>query len=502
MADEFTQKFRETILKALEAFQVEGVSAAVIKEGETILLDGFGYADRDKQLPMTAGHVLPIASTSKAFTATSVALLADEGKLDLDRPVREYMPGFGLKDPAANNEVTARDLLCHRTGLPRHDLLWITWPDIPRDDLIFERVRHLPPNKPFRSVWQYQNHMYAAAGCLVERISGKSWEDFVRARIFEPLNMKTSSFGQDEKDPAQAFSVLYKKNKEGKNEECQPESVACVGPAGSIRSTARDMVEWLKFNLSGGKAGETALIGEATFAELHRPNIPYQLFPFEIDETHRMGYGLGWFVDCYRGEKVVHHGGNVSGASILVSMIPEKKIGCVFLANQDGTFMDYALSYAAFDLLLGHGEEKDWIGYYKDKQKILREDSMEELWQFVKNKLPEKPALHELQEYCGKYEHPAYGEIRVFSDEAAEDPEAKLRLDVHGNVFPLIHLHYDIFYTTIHDIPLPASFKTGVDGKLESLSVRFEFSIEELMTFRRVPEEKEEKLEKEEESKR
>jgi CubicO group peptidase (beta-lactamase class C family) len=492
MPDDLNKKIEDIIKQGLETFKVEGAAVAVVKDGETVLLDGFGWADKDKKTAMTADHVLPIASTSKAFTATGVALLADEGKLDLDTPVREYMPDFGLSDPVASNAVTARDLLCHRTGLPRHDLLWITWEDIPRDELIFKRVRHLPASKSFRSEWQYQNHMYAAAGCLTERLSGMSWEDFVRARIFKPLGMTASSFGQDERDPAQAYAVLYNKNKADESEECQPESVACVGPAGSIRSTARDMEKWLRFNLSGGKAGDVTVLGEKTFHELHKPNIPYQLFPFEVDETQRVGYGLGWFIDCYRGDKLVQHGGNVTGASILVSMLPAKNTGVVILTNENSTLLAYALTLGIFDLLYGREDNKDWLAFFKEKQDELKKAGEEGFDKFLSSKIDGKPMLHDEDEYCGKYDNPAYGEISVFMDDAETDPEKKLRVDIHGSKFALAHMHYDIFYVTIYDIPLPASFKTGVDGKLESLSIQFEPSMEAFLTFTRVPDPAEE----------
>ena len=150
MSDEMKNKIRELVARGLETFKVTGTAVAIVQDGETVLLEGFGLSDRDQKLPMTPDHVLPIASTSKAFTATSVAMLAEEGKIDLDTPVREYMPDFRLNDPVASNAVTARDLLCHRTGLPRHDLLWITWEDIARDELIFKRVRHLPRSEERR----------------------------------------------------------------------------------------------------------------------------------------------------------------------------------------------------------------------------------------------------------------------------------------------------------------------------------------------------------------
>lgn len=493
MSAELQQRIRNLIEKGRQTFSVEGISAVVVQGDDTILLDGFGFADLEKQTPMTADHILPIASTSKAFTATTVALLADEKKLDLDRPIREYMPDFGLSDPIASQSVTARDLLCHRTGLPRHDLHWITWEDISRDELVFKRVRHLPPSKPFRSEWQYQNHMYAAAGCLVERISSKSWEDFVRERIFEPLDMQVSSFGNEKKDESLPYAVLYKKEKDGSSVPCIPESVACIGPAGSIRSSARDMEKWLRFNLSKGKVNEEALLREETFAELYKPNIPYELLPFEIDKTQRIGYALGWFIDSYRGEKVVQHGGNVSGASILVAMIPSKNIGCVLMSNEDSTFVDYPLMNAIFDELLGSGDEKDWIADFFEKQQDLKAKSEKGFEEFYASKIADKPMLHDVDEYCGTYSHPAYGEITVSKNMKNDDPEKSLWVDVHGNGFELVHLHYDIYYITIYETPLPASFQTGVDGFIESFSIQFEPSMKEVITFSRVKEKSEEK---------
>jgi CubicO group peptidase (beta-lactamase class C family) len=473
----FNEKVKDLILAGLAKFDAEGVAAAVVKDGELVVCDGFGLADKTAGEAMTNEHVFPIASTSKAFTAACAAMLAGEGKLDLDKPVRSYMPEFELYDPLASASATARDLLCHRTGMPRHDLMWILWDSIERDELIFKRLKSLPPNKPFRSVWQYQNHMYAAAGCLVERLSGQTWEDFVKTRIFAPLGMESSGFHSP--DPALKHSKLYKKGKDGESEECQAENAKCVGPAGSIRSNVSDMAKWLSFNLGKGKAGEAELIKEALFSELSKPNIPYQLFPFEVDETIRIGYGLGWFIDCFRGETIVSHGGNLSGSSTLVSMLPGKSSGCVILANSDGSLLPYAIALSIYDMMLGKEGEKDWLSFFHERQKELRSQSDKALEGILSAKAEGKPMLHELDEYAGAYSHPGYGDLDVKAEDGG------LVVDIHGNKLALRHLHYDIFHTEVVGFPIHASFKTGLKGDVSSISLQLEPSLEELMEFNR-----------------
>ena len=485
--------------RALKEMNVEGFSVSIVKDAETIYTGGFGFADSGTKEKMTDGHIMPIGSSSKAFTATGAIMLADEGKVDLDAPVREFMPRFRLSDPEASASATLRDLLCHRTGLPRHDLLWICWGEVSRDELIFKALPHLPSSKSFRSVWQYQNFMYAASGCAIEKLSGKSWEDFTRERIFVPLAMGESAFLTDDRESGKRYSVLYKPDKDGKNEPCVPEKAQMIGPAGSIASNARDMAQWLKFNLAKGKAGDgdggNALLSEKRFSELFKPNIPYELMPFDIPGVNRVGYGLGWFIDSYRGYTRIDHGGNISGATALVSLIPEKNIGVAILSNADGSAITYAIANIIEDALLGLEAKTDWIAFYKgqfDKLKKEGEDSAEK---FYKTKVDGKPMSHELSEYAGKFSHPGYGELEVVADESASDPENRLSLKFHSLDAKLTHMHYDIFYADVYEMPLPASFKTALDGTIESISIQFEPGLPEFILFKRAPKPEEEKKE-------
>ena len=476
------KEVKALVMRGLKEIGAEGAAVAIVKDGKVVLAEGYGYADRENKVPLTIEHALPIGSSSKAFTATGVMMLAAEGKLDIDKPVREYMPRFCLDDPDAR-DVTARDLLCHRTGLPRHDLFWITWPDIKRDELIFSRVRHMKANKTFRSKWEYNNHMYAAAGKLIEEISGKSWEEFTRKRIFKPLGMTSSFFWQDEPCDIKQ-SVLYKEEN-GKRVPCESENVPAMGPAGSIRATITDVAEWLKFNLAKGKAGRKKLLDEVSFSELWKPNMPYELLPFTIPETRTVGYGLGWFVDTFRGELRIEHGGNVSGATSEVSMLPEKNIGVAVLTNQgSGNALTSSLVSHIFDMLLGIDDGTDWIAIWNEKFNELK---TMQLGQFdsMREAVPDKPASHDWDEYAGKYEHPGYGQIEVIVNKRKKQ---KLTVNMHGNIYPLIHMHYDVFRVEIHDIPIPVIFRTGPKGDICAVDISMEMSLPEMITYTRIPE--------------
>ncbi|MDR2656420.1 MAG: serine hydrolase [Oscillospiraceae bacterium] len=452
--------------KALKLMNVTGAAVSVIEDGEVVFSGGYGYADIENQAPMTSGTILPIGSSSKAFTASSIMMLQAEKKLDIDKPVRDYMPSFALHDPVASQNATLRDLLCHRTGMPRHDLLWISWSDVTRAEIVEKRLPHLKENKSFRSKWEYNNYMFAAAGLLIEKLTGKTWEEFVSERIFAPLNMTdTSPQTPQEGKPA---ATLYKTNKETKaNEPIAPIGLSAIGPAGSIQSTVDDLAKWVKFNLAKGKAGETELLAADVYANLTKPNIPYQLLPIDVPENVGLGYGLGWFVNSYRGEKMVEHGGNVFGASALIAFMPEKNSGVVVLTNQDSTLATYALAFAAFDQLLGQSG-KDWPEFWQEKIDELTKKGEEQLDAFKKDVKPGKPFTHPLDDYAGEYDNPGYGKLEIIKTEDGFD------VKLHSETAKMVHKHYDIFYVELHDMPLQGSFKTGFDGAIDSVSIGFE----------------------------
>ncbi|MDR1640660.1 MAG: serine hydrolase, partial [Clostridiales bacterium] len=480
MTEERISQIRDAANAAIKAFGAEGLALAVVSEGSIVLTEGFGFSDKAANEPMTENLLFPIASTSKAFTAACAVMLSEDGKLNLDKPVNTYMPQFKLFDPIASKETTTRDMLSHRTGLPRHDLLWITMDEAAdREDLVFNRLPNLKPSQPFRYLWQYQNLIYASVGVLVEKLSGKPWEQFVSERIFKPLGMDTAIF--DSSTPGASYAKLYKTGDDGSNVEAFPEKTGAIGPAGSIRASVSDMSKWLLFNIEKGKVGDAQLIGPA-YAEISKPNIPYQLMPFEVPGSVRVGYGLGWFIDLYKGETVVSHGGNLTGSSTLVSMIPERKDGLVILASQDSTLMPYALANAIYDIMLEKGGQ-DWNAFYLEQEKAMKAQPEQMKSSLLATQVKDKPLTHDVEAYVGEYEHPGYGKVTI----KAENGE--LSCVVNSLELKFTHFHYDIFLAEIVGMPILASFQTGLKGEIASVSLQLEFTLPDLIEFKRIPKE-------------
>ncbi|WP_202710349.1 serine hydrolase [Sporosalibacterium faouarense] len=475
MNDTILNGLNETIKNAMTELNVPGAQVAIVKDGEVIYSEAFGYANLDKKILMTKEHILPIGSSSKSFTATAAVMLANDGKLDLDEPIRTYMPEFKLYDSIATYQATPRDLLCHRTGIPRHDLMWFNWNDLERKDLALNRISHLKNSIPFRSGWQYQNQMFAMIGYLIEKISGKTWEEFVEEKIFEPLGIKEYSFQIPYPDNSGKYARLYTPNKDGVNEENEPLVIDALGPAGSINTTIDELAKWIIFNLNIGKVGEKSLIEENQFKELYKPNIPYQILPFEFQERTTVGYGLGWTIDSFRGHKVVDHGGNVNGGSALISFMPDDSIGCAILTNANSNLFGDALSMEIYDRYLGYEGEKNWFTEYQDGMNALLSAMKGQLYAIYDTKIEDKPYSHKLEEYAGEYTNSGYGDISITVKGNV------LHMQYHNNSMEVKHLHYDIFTFELFGGPHSISFATGVDGSISSLSIPFEPSVEPIL---------------------
>jgi|LSQX01.3.fsa_nt_gb CubicO group peptidase (beta-lactamase class C family) len=461
---------KETIEKAMKELKVHGAQVAIVKDGDIIFNEAFGWADVEKKTKMTKEHLLPIGSSTKAFTAAAVVALAADGKVDLDTPVCTYLPEFQMSDPIASKEATPRDLLCHRTGMPRHDLMWINWYELEREDVV-RRLRYLEASAPFRSIWQYQNHMYATAGYLVDRLSGMSYEEFMAQRFLEPLGMKHFSFAVED---TEQYARLYTEDENGDVKLTEPLSFHAMGPAGSINSTAEEMIQWVRFHLNQGKVAEEQLIPEELFAELHKPCIPYQILPFEFEEEMRIGYALGWCVDSYRGKRVIHHGGNVNGATSLVTFMPDMNLGLVALVNADHSMLPSALAYEVFDRFLGCEGEKDWFVTYDTQMRKLMKEMQQEKAGILDKKVEGTTPAHSLQEYVGRYEHPGYGVMTV------QEKDGGLVLQHNHYDLPLEHLHYETFTFTFLELTFTAQFLTNVEGEVEQLLVPWQDGVKSI----------------------
>jgi CubicO group peptidase (beta-lactamase class C family) len=476
-------EFRQSVADSLKLWRVPGAAVAVVQDGQVLFSEGFGLRNIEQDLPVTAGTLFPIASCTKAFTAMSAGLLVDEGRLEWDRPVRDYLPDFKLQDPFASERMSMRDLLTHRSGLPRHDMLWFLSNFNRRQ--IYERLRYLEPSKDFRSTYQYQNMMFMVAGYLVGEIAGTTWERFVQARIFDRLGMSRSLFSGVAMRASDDYSLPYR----NLDEQIKPVEFSAndgeeagLGPAGSIVSCVNDLARWLQVHTGSGRFNAEQFISTANLAEMHRPQIVTsdevrrQRFGFEMP-----AYGLGWAMHSHKGKVIVEHGGNLLGFHALVSLAPDSHTGVVVLSNTVTNFLPEALSYSIYDRLLGMGET-DWNGLFRPFLDEMRRAEKQSQAQAGEERIAGAGPSHPLDDYLGEYEHPAYGVLAV--RRAGE----KLEVVFNDKVtVPLEHYHYDYFKAFLEDIEflMRFSFTTDVKGNIAGFSVQLEPEVKEVYFARR-----------------
>ena len=362
-------------LKELDAFveqglaewKVPGLSIAVVKDGTVILARGYGVRDLATREKVTPDTLFSIASATKSFTATLAAMAVEEKKVEWDRPLKTYVPDFRMYDAAATEKVTLRDLLTHRTGIPRQKFFSLNPPATRRE--VRDRLRFFEPSADFRSAWQYCNETYTVAGDLVAERMGASWEELVRARILEPLGMGATLFSVGEAQKAANHATPYIDWGDG------PEPMAfhdagILGPAGEIVSSASDLSKWLLFNLARGQAGGKRLVDPAQLVRIQSPQVPIPR-PMREKEVLLQSYGMGWFLDAWRGVLHVHHGGVLYGFSSHVSFLPTENVGLVVLANLNGTPLPTILEGYVYDRLLGLAPV-DWNGRGRARRRRRR----------------------------------------------------------------------------------------------------------------------------------
>jgi len=476
--------FPEHVEKAMKEWKVPGLAISIVKDGKVIFSEGFGFRDVKKGLKVTPQTLFAIGSSSKAFTAAAMGILVDERKLDWDKSVREYLPSFKLKDPFATERMTPRDLVCHRSGLPRHDLMWYNSSATRKE--LFERLQYLEPSKDFRTSFQYQNLMFMTAGYMVGQVAGMSWEDFIKKRIFEPLDMNSSNFSVEDSKKAPDFALPYMK-KENKVQEIPFRNIDSVGPAGSINSSVTDMAKWVLLNLNNGKVGEKQIISEASLKQIHSPQIVVgEMFPGfdKYNEIFYQSYGMGWMITSYKGHFLFHHGGGIDGFTALVSFMPRDKLGIVVLTNLNGNSLPFFVTFNAYDRLLGL-KQTPWSKRFKEVMDKLKEDAEKAKKEKDKDRKPNTQPSHPLEEYAGDFENPGYGIISI------EKEDDSLKGSYNSIQFTTKHYHYDIFefHNELMDRAMKVTFSTDVKGNIGSLAVQLEPAVKEIV-FTRMPEKK------------
>lgn len=322
-------KIEEKVEARRKELGIPGMSLAIVKDGKVVLSKGFGYKNFEKQIPVTADTQFAIGSATKAFTALSVLMSQDENKLSLDENPRKYIPYFKINDAEINEKITVRNLLTHSSGLNRTDLGWYTG-KLSREEIIKVAGEAKPIGK-LGEKFLYQNVMYLTAGEIVSTVQKTPWGKFVEDKIFAPLGMTNSTMSIPTMQKAKDFSLGYDYNFDTKQTINKPtREISEIAPAGAINSSANDMTKWLKFILNKGAIGDKRLVSEKGFTEWITPQQ-------KISPDGKFSYALGWFVQEYKGKKVIQHGGNIDGFNSMVAFLPDENLGFVMLTNVSGS---------------------------------------------------------------------------------------------------------------------------------------------------------------------
>ncbi len=462
-------------LHGLEDWKVPGFAVAVVHEGRVVYRRGFGERKLggDDSDPVDADTLFGIMSTTKAMTSMALAMLVDEGKVAWDDPVSKHLPWFALGDSYATRAVTVRDLLRHNAGVPNADWLWV------RGDLdtrqIIERLRELPPAYSLRDGFIYQNVMYQVAGEIVAKAAGMPWHRFIELRIFKPLDMTRSFATLTAMQSAKPHNVSTPHFEiEQRVRAIVDVPVDSIPAAGSVWSTANDMAKWMTFLLDGGRIDDRALVKPDTFRELFESQAivpPGEFYPtLALTRPHFTTYGLGWFLQDYRGEFVAMHTGSMDGRTAIVGLLPDRRFGIVVLGNLDHAEFRHALMWHAFDVALGGGT-RDWsaelltlYGDAKRKGTTARATAVAER---VSGTRPSKS----IESYAGIYEHPVWGDVVI----EVHGQQLSLRVGTAAEARgPMQHWHYDTFEVTPGDGRAgtwPATFGLDAAGKVASLTL-------------------------------
>lgn len=332
----------------MKDWKVPGMAVGVVKRGEVLLHKGYGVRNVETGQPVTPKTVFRIASISKAFTSLSAALLVDAGKLEWDKPVAELVPEFKTEDPCISREITIRDMLCHRTGLPEHFLLYDIYPQDRK--FLVNSLQYTQTSLGFRQHYHYNNVVYAVAGYVIGYIAGMTWEVFVQTNIFDPLDMDQSNFDMSIQQSKEFAYPHYYKNGQFHIHEFQ--ATPSSNPAGGINSSLDDMLKWLDMYLNYGKVAKMQFISQDNLAETCTPHIPTKFIPWSSTSPME-AYGLGWNIEVYRGHTFINHGGLLKDRYCnWIAWLPREEIGIVILSNAE-SLLPYYLCYIITDRLTG-----------------------------------------------------------------------------------------------------------------------------------------------------
>ncbi len=458
--------FDAYMAQVLKDWNVPGIGVGIVVKDTLVFAKGYGYRDYGKKLPFTPTTTQPIASNTKLFTAVAAGLLVDEGKLDWDKPIREYVPSIKFYDDDLDRTITIRDMLAHRTGITRHDAIWFK-SDFSQKDL-YNRLRYLEPSQPPRSVFLYNNMMYAGAGYAIELLSGKTWEKFVRDRILTPLGMTSTTFTIDEMIKTAEPGVAFTERRDTPELYQIPYYSEAIGvaPAGAMNSNIVDMSKWLIALMNNGKVDGKQVLAASVLKQTLAPAIALPNTNLEVrgwGELLNAAYGMGRWTASYRGHLIAYHGGDLPGFHSQVSMLPNEGIGViVFVIGDHAAPLYNIVSYNIYERLLGLS-----LTAWSERQNTIRLKGRE-AGKLARTKagagrIAETKPSHKIEDYVGEFQHPAYGVLTISKQSES------LLFDFHKIRLPLSHFHYDRFDTPDdeRDGKWSVNFLTNPQGEID-----------------------------------
>ncbi|GAA5524441.1 D-aminopeptidase [Microbulbifer aestuariivivens] len=401
--------------RVLEQEQVPGAAVGVWHRGEPVLLRGFGVTNVQSPRPVDSETLFKLASTTKAFTTAALALLVEEGKLEWDGRVVDYLPGFKLGDPWITAEFQVVDLLTHRSGLGAGAGDLMLWPQpnsFSRTDVL-SGLEYLPITKSFRADYAYDNLLYIVAGELIAAVSGQSYEDFVQTRLLKALGLDNCYAGPVPRSARDNLADPHRLEAEGlvvDTPNLAGDDPIVLAAAGGMHCSAGDMLTWLRTLLAGGvsPSGER-LLSEETRNHLWRPVtlMPFSESRSERDAGHFYAYALGWRVQDMHGKRVIHHTGSLSGMYAWAALVPEEELAIVVLMNRSAGVARQSLIYGLLKPYLG-ADERDWLAYFQDLYGGAAEPFEPEL-------LPAPESMADIadSEVIGSYRDPWFGTIEI-----------------------------------------------------------------------------------------
>lgn len=467
------------ITRIIDDWNVPGCAVTIVEKNKIIYKRGFGYKDLKTKNKVDENTVFPIASCTKSFTASLIGILANEGKIDINKPANNYLSILRFSDPFLTINVTPRDMMTHITGVPRHDISWYGFENASRDSLV-QLIQFFQKSEGLREEFQYNNYMYTALGAMAEHVEkGKSWEEQIKDRFFIPLGMKSSST---------SFSELQKTNNKAHPHEVtfdmHPieipfQSQANMGPCGSINSTANDIANWLITLLNGGEYENKVIIPSEFYKQSTTPQ--WRSKNITSGKINYLGYGFGWNIAIYQGHFSVYHGGSGDGFGSMVVFLPNDSIGMAIFINSRESPVPMIIANYITDKLLDlpyTNWNKNQLNDFINQQKQYEID-------FYSKGPSEFPPSHKFEDYCGEYYNPGYGSINIFQ-------EGDSLAGRYGslNVW-LKHYNYDAFrvilYRSRHTLGIidvwnrPAVFIQNTKGEISNLAILLERQVDPII---------------------